>query len=106
MESCSEIFDFGVVEKMEARRMTSTSDSDIPRMGPDEVWKKALEGFFVRVTVINEYVKDARASAPPPNSKFKEADFYKDIPIKPADSHRNHEPKDKGRDTKNREPPY
>ena len=32
-------------------------------------------------------------------SKFKEADFYKDILIKPADGRRNHEPEDKERKT-------
>lgn len=36
-------------EKIEIRRrMISTSDSDILWMNPDEIRKKALEGFFVR----------------------------------------------------------
>lgn len=107
-------------EKTEIRRrMTSTSDSDILRMSPDEMRKKALEGFFVRDAERNlvycPQVEILRQKSVKRNgcirycnklackrcknkcttSKFKEADFYKDILIKPADGRRNHEPKDK-----------
>lgn len=101
------------------RRMTSTSNSDVLRMSPDEMRKKALEGFFVRdaernlvycpqAEILrqksvkrNGYIRYCnklackRCKNKCTTSKFKEADFYKDILIKPADGRRNHEPKDK-----------
>lgn len=107
-------------EKTEIRRrMTSTSDSDILQMSPDEMRKKALEGFFVRdaernlvycpqAEILrqksvkrNGYIRYCnklackRCKNKCTTSKFKEADFYKDILIKPVDGRRNHEPKDK-----------
>lgn len=106
------------------RRMTSTSDSDILRMSPDEMRKKALEGFFIRdaernlvycpqgeilrqkSVKRNGYIRYCNKLACKKcknkctTSKFKEADFYKDILIKPADGRRNHEPKDKECNTK------
>lgn len=109
-------------EKTEIRRrMISTSDSDILRMNPDEMRKKALEGFFVRDAEHNlaycpqgEILRQKsvkrngsirycnklackRCENKCTVSKFKEADFYKDILIKPADGRRNHEPEDKER---------
>lgn len=106
------------------RRMESTSDSDILRMSPDEMRGKALEGFFVRDAERNlvycprgevlrqksikrnGYIRYCnklackRCKNKCTTSKFKEADFYKDILIKPADGRRNHEPEDKEGDTK------
>lgn len=107
-------------EKTEVRRrMTSTSDSDILRMSPDEMRKKALEGFFVRDAERNlVYCPQAeilrqksvkrngsirycnklackRCKNKCTTSNFKEADFYKDTLIKPADGRWNHKPKDK-----------
>lgn len=109
-------------EKTEVRRrMTSTSDSDILRMSPDEMREKALEGFFVRdaernlvycpqgeilrqkSVKRNGYIRYCNKLACKKcknkctASKFKEADFYKDVLIKPADGRRNHEPEDKER---------
>ncbi|RHO66603.1 hypothetical protein DW083_18855 [Parabacteroides sp. AF48-14] len=106
-------------EKTEVRRrMTSTSDSDILQMSPEEMRKEALEGFFVRDTERNlvycpqaeilrqksvkrnGYIRYCnklackRCKNKCTTSKFKEAGFYKDILIKPADGRRNHEPKD------------
>ncbi len=101
------------------RRVTSTSDSDILRMTPDEMREKALEGFFVRDAERNlvycpqgEILRQKsvkrngcirycnklackKCKDKCTNSKFKEADFYKDILIKQADGRRNHGPKDK-----------
>lgn len=101
------------------RRMVSTSDSAILRMSPDEMRGKALEGFFVRDAERNlvycpqgevlrqksikrnGYIRYCnklackRCKNKCTTSKFKEADFYKDILIKPADGRRNHESEDK-----------
>lgn len=106
------------------RRMVSTSDSDILRMSPDEMREKSLEGFFVRDAERNlvycpqgevlrqksikrnGYIRYCnklackRCKNKCTTSKFKEADFYKDILIKPADGRRNHAPEDKEGDTK------
>lgn len=106
------------------RRMVSTSDADILRMSPDEMRKKALEGFFVRDAERNlvycpqgevlrqksikrnGYIRYCnklackRCKNKCTTSKFKEADFYKDILVKPADGRRNHEPEDKEGSTK------
>ncbi len=111
-------------EKTEVRRRTiSTPDSDILRMSPEEMREKALEGFFVRdaernlvycpqgeilrqkSVKRNGYIRYCNKLACKKcknkctASKFKEADFYKDVLIKPADGRRNHEPKDKERTT-------
>lgn len=111
-------------EKAEVRRRTAqTSDSDVLRMTPDGMRKKALEGFFVRdagrnlvycpqAEILrqksvkrNGYIRYCnkpackRCKNKCTTSKFKEADFYKDVLIKPADGRRNHEPEDKECDT-------
>lgn len=106
------------------RRMISISDSDILRMTPDKMRGKALEGFFVRdaernlvycpqgeilrqkSVKRNGYIRYCnklackRCKNKCTTSKFKEADFYKDILIKPADGRRNHETEDKECNTK------
>lgn len=51
-------------EKTEIRRrMILTSDSDILRMNPDEMRKKALEGFFVRDAERNQVLPTRRNSS-------------------------------------------
>lgn len=114
----------GVEIKEVRRRMVSTSDSDILRMSPDEMRGKALEGFFVRdaernlvycpqgeilrqkSVKRNGYIRYCnklackRCKNKCTTSKFKEADFYKDILIKSADGRRNHGREDKEGDTK------
>lgn len=112
-------------EKTEVRRRTTpTSDSEILRMSPEEMRKKALEGFFVRdaernlvycpqAEILrqksvkrNGYIRYCnklackRCKNKCTTSKFKEADFYKDVLIKPAGGRRNHGPEDKERNTK------
>jgi transposase len=106
------------------RRMVSTSDSDILWMSPAEMRGKALEGFFVRdaernlvycpqgeilrqkSVKRNGYIRYCnklackRCKNKCTTSTFKEADFYKDILIRPADGRRNHESEDKEGNTK------
>lgn len=109
------------VEVVEVKkRSLPTSDSDVPHMTPEQMRAKAMEGFFVRDAERNlvycpqgeilrqksikrnGYIRYCnkpackKCSDKCAISKFKEADFYKDILIKPADGRRKQDFKDEG----------
>ncbi len=108
------------------RRSLPTSDSDVLHMTPEQMRTRALEGFFIRDAERNlvycpqgeilrqksikrnGYIRYCNKLACKKcqnkctTSKFKEADFYKDILIKPADGRRKQEHKND--DSKPKEP--